>query len=273
MAVGAAPTWDERFRRLAEAAGATSRERELLEADMVSIEVHGTSPAHQGANRTHKVELDIRSGAGRIAFFKSAVGQDPSLARRYRHAPRDVPLNEAIAWRLAHALGEPFDELVPTCVVRELEVPRGGIWARLSRRRRVQPGALIDRKRGKPLWDEVVDETDLVDHAAFWDALVGQQDRHTSQFRYRAGRLGLIDHGYAFARSGDPLNATAFLRERLNEGRGRLRPEELDVLDRLLESGDLCGIDAFLPAGRADAFEQRARRMMSGRRLLPPGEF
>src|SRR5207302_5978660 len=75
-----------------------------------------------------------------------------------------------------------------------------------------EPGAGFDR---------------LVADAAFFDALIGAQDRHDQNLRAEMPpRLGLIDHGYAFARPGDVHNSypTAGFFLRMRHGQRRFTP-------------------------------------------------
>jgi hypothetical protein len=45
--------------------------------------------------------------------------------------------------------------------------------------------------------------------AGFFDALIGQQDRHGGNLLVDQDRLYLIDHGFAFGRTGDGIPAAA----------------------------------------------------------------
>ena len=62
----------------------------------------------------------------------------------------------------------------------------------------------------------------LIADAAFFEAPIGSQDRHDENLRASTPPpyLGLIDHGYAFARPGDYHNAypTAGFFQRLRYG-------------------------------------------------------
>lgn len=48
-----------------------------------------------------------------------------------------------------------------------------------------------------------------LDAAAFFDALTGQQDRHTGNLLVDGSRLHLIDHGFTFAVTGNAFNMRA----------------------------------------------------------------
>ena len=111
--------------------------------------------------------------------------------------------------------------------------------------------------------------------AAFFDCVVAQQDRHLGNLRWDAAtrRLGLYDHGYAFALPGDYLNASVFVDWRHGQGQPHLEQWERDTLDQLLGSGDLLGVGDMLPSDRADALEDRARRMRQVDEVLTAGQF
>ena len=89
------------------------------------------------------------------------------------------------------------------------------------------PGALSLKCPGENESDEPTRQL-LEDccHAAFFDALIGQQDRHSGNWLWDAptGRLTLIDHGCSFARRGDPCN-----RSRLSELRRRRVDDSLTL--------------------------------------------
>jgi hypothetical protein len=105
--------------------------------------------------------------------------------------------------------------------------------------------------------------------AALFDALIGQQDRNVGNIRWdaAAGILHVIDQGYAFARTGEPLNASPFVRVR-GQTDPSLDDDEIDALNRLLRSGDLLDVADALEDDRADALERRARIMLEPA-LLP----
>jgi hypothetical protein len=117
--------------------------------------------------------------------------------------------------------------------------------------------------------DPFVDDPDRARAAAFFDSLIGQQDRNGGNIRWDAGHavLYVIDQGYAFARPGDPLNASPFVLVRGIDDPS-LDDDEIDALNRLLGSGDLLGVADALEDERAEALERRARIMLQPS-LLP----
>ncbi|MDP9385845.1 MAG: hypothetical protein M3P50_11555 [Actinomycetota bacterium] len=218
---------------------------------------YGTPTSTPGANSTQGVLLED----GTRAFHKTFAGVNTQVAHAYGHHPDQVPINECAAWRLAHVLGQPLSDLVAPTVMWSY----GG-----------EPGALIAGLDGVNLTGEPFSSApDQCLAAAFFDALIAQQDRHIGNLRWdaAAGRLGLYDHGYAFARTGMPLNSSKFVRFRWDEGEEDLQGWELTALDGLLGSPSLLGMRDILVPGAADALEDRARRMRTSGEILRLGEF
>lgn len=233
---------------------ASSLEIYMLTEPIWRVMPHSTNNAGLGETRLVVFESRLQ------AILKPFGGPDPNSCAAYGQDIDDAITHEVAAWRLAHALGEPYDQLVPTCALRD--VPGIG------------PGVLINWRDGSPdlvVFDEA---TAQVHAAAFWDALVGQQDRHSTNFRYdkSSRRLALIDHGFAFARRGDISNGGIFLDHRLKEGDEVLTEDEAGALERLMDE-DLFGLRDFLAPDRVAAFEERANAMLSGGKLPGVGEF
>jgi len=137
------------------------------------------------------------------------------------------------------------------------------------------PGVLINWRRGSPD-PAVFDQANAqVCAAAFWDALIGQQDRHATNFRYDAEtrRLALIDNAFAFARPNDLHNQSLFLAYRRSAHMVPLNGSERTALETILGSDDLLGLRLFISEDRADAFEARARAMLERKMLPLPGAF
>lgn len=234
--------------------GGTAVEDDLLASPVRLYSPTVTTP---GANTTSSVLLD----SGREAFHKTFAGVNRTLAHAYGQGADTPPVHECCAWRLAIALGPPYSELVAVAVLRNING---------------EDGALIDRQYGQkgvaaavapPLPERLA--------AAFLDSLVGQQDRHTGNLRWDAatGRLGLIDHGYAFAVPGDPCNASVFVGDRFGIGHGGLTATEVPALQQLVGSPHLLGLEDVLEPTRAAALLDRANRMLAAGSILPVGDF
>jgi hypothetical protein len=250
---------DERIASLvASTARGTAKEQELLRERVIEI---GSAITGTSVNTTAPplVVLETRE----TAFFKRFSDQKPALCRLYNQDRLSAVLNEVIAWRLAYAMGDPWRQLVPTAVLRKID----GLG-----------GALVRDRRGKNDPAAYLEAASQVMAAGFWDALIGNQDRNTRNYRYESApkRLALIDHGFVFARPGDPLNpnAAAFFAYRRRQPTGQvLTAHELATIEALVDSGNLHGLRQFLPADRADALETRARTMLQSNVLPTVGTF
>ena len=218
-----------------------------------------------GTNQGFLVELD----GGDEAYFKPLNGINRRVAQQYRQDPTSAVLHEVAAWRLARELSEPLESLVAPCVLRQID----GIDP-------YAPGAL-SAIHGEPLRAPFADVRAVValDPAgcatgAFFDAVIAQQDRNVGnvRFDYTMGTYRLIDHGYGFARHGDPWNMSPLVHARACFSDVRLDQWETEALRYLLSSGDLCTLRDGLDPDRADALERRAESMLAPA-VLPPGSF
>ena len=234
--------------------GMSAVERDLLDSDIQVYDPATTSP---GINSTFYVLL----AGGTEAFHKPFAGVSVSTAGMYGHEPDQVPLNECFAWRLVAALGAPYSDLAPVCVLRSIHGEAGSLSLR----------QLGEAPGGEPF----LDAPEQCEAAAFFDALIAQQDRHLGNFRWdaEASRLGLIDHSYAFACPGDYVNATAFVAWRHAEAREALSERERGALTAVAESSDLLGLAELLAPARAEALRGRAEAMLRRGMILEPGEF
>lgn len=237
--------------------GGTLLERAMVDESILSCAPHAT--ANPGGSATYLVVFESR----REAIFKPFTGQNVGTCTNYQQDPFEAVLHEVAAWRLALTMGPPWDQLMPTAVFRTMQA--------------LGSGALVNKRRGSPEPAPVVFENARAqaDSAALWDALVGQQDRHASNFRYESESrsLALIDHGFAFAVPGNRCNASVFLDERLAQNRAALHPNETQALQNLLASGDLYGLRGYIEGPRADALQTRAEAMLSSQSIPPTGRF
>jgi hypothetical protein len=209
----------------------------------------------ESTNGCYRVELE----SGTTAYHKTFEGVHVRIAASYGHEdPDQIPINEAAAWRLAAALGEPVSQLVCVCVLRTIHD---------------EPGSLSRHMFGEP-WNIALGSiADKATPAAFFDSLIAQQDRHAGNFLTDLDSLGLIDHGYTFARPGDLLNHSYLVQWRHENGEPTLTEWERGALGRLLASTDLLGLRAILLPDRADALTDRARRMTATNQILRQGHF
>jgi len=242
-----------------------------LEDRLLRNDVAAYYPApstYENLNSTNVADL----ASGVRAFHKPLLGVNGDQAKRYGHDSLTVAINECAAWRLARFLGSPYDSLVPTTVLRFHPADDA---SRLRYPRIVDGwGSLASEQPGRSADPAPLDDPGLTDPAAFFDALIAQQDRHIAQYRWDAAarRLGLIDHGFAFARPGDPLNASVFLDRRHGAGGAALQPSERAALQKL-EREDLIGLRDILEPGQADALAARVERMLSSGRVIEAGDW
>lgn len=244
----------------------TPVEDQLLREDIVAYRPAPSTTEHQ--NSTNVADL----AGGLRAFHKPVQGVQVKLGEAYGHDPRAMSLNECAAWRLARFLGAPYDQMVPVTVLRFHEVDS---MTKLQYPRIAEGwGSFASEKPGFSLDPEPLATPAVNDPAAFFDALIAQQDRHGAQYRWEPTLklLGLIDHGFSFARPGDVFNESVFVRRRHVEGREALEESELQALERLRQK-DLIGLKDILRPDQATALEARIERMRESGRLLAPGEW
>jgi len=231
--------------------GSLAIERSMLDEGFVGAPAPTSTP---GINTTMQLEL----AGGEIVFHKPFSGVDVANAIAFRQTGETPPLHEAVAWRLAAALGPPWQELVAPCVLRDYAS---------------EDGSLSLQANGWPRDAAPILNPTWCLPAAFFDSLIAQQDRHDGNWRWNGERLTLIDHGYTFASPGAILNYSDFVAARHEHGAANLLTEERAALARLLNDSDLLGIASFLLPARAQALADRAKRMLDRGEILPAGEF
>lgn len=262
-------------------------ERFMLDAPTPGYAVHRSLTADPNVNDVYSGYAD-HGGRRWPLFFKPLVGVKPATARAYgQDSVVDVGIHEVAAWWLARELGPPWSELVAPAVWFD---PPGAADILAS-------GPVILGMGGSAVLPEPgVGFDRLVSDAAFFDALIGAQDRHDQNLRAeQPPRLGLIDHGYAFARPGDVHNsyptAGFFLKMRFGErsfrlphgpildynGLGPLSPtldsHEQAAIARLAADRDLLGVAQLLEDDRAQALRDRVVRMAGSGEVLQAGDF
>lgn len=208
----------------------------------------------EGVNATMWVRLD----SGLEGYHKAFTHLDYDTAGEYGQGSALQPLHEVSAWILARELGPPYSELMPPCVLRPVE-GRLGSFARR-----------VDGDPTSPLG--TVPPRTLA-AAAFFDALTGQQDRHSANLLVDGARLQLIDHGFTFARPGDFANVSLFVAYRHRAGDPKLTGPERKALKRVIASPDLFGLGSVLEADRAAALVDRARRMLQLGEILRQEDY
>lgn len=228
--------------------GQREDERELLEAEITGQ----MSPPGEGVNDTRMLMFSD----GSFGIFKSFVGLDDDTSDSYGHSRPLQPIHEAVAWQLAHKLGPEYAQLVPTTVLRSIDGELGSV----SRGVEGEPGA------------PATVPVEVLERAGFFDALIGQQDRHGNNLLVDDDTLHLIDHGFSFATPGDIMNQSMLHRWR-RRNNPSTTPSERSVLARLLESGDLHGMQGVLEVERSAALRARAQFMFDRGLLVEVGDF
>ena len=242
------PAHEERVKALLALQGADSRERHLLDTEVLVYDRWETKAS--GGTYLAILADDTE------AFHKSHSRLNSVNTHNFGHSRDTPPLHECAAWQFARALGEPYERLLPPTVYRVIEG---------------EPGSLALRLRGsKPAGVAFTKAVDQVNDAGFFDVLIGQQDRHLNNFLWDAGtaRLGLIDHGFCFPKDSIDVDAAELPRHRVRSHQLvkqrrfkqiKLTDEELTLIQRVLDSGDLLGIEPILEPERAAAMKRRLR--------------
>src|SRR3954470_17103274 len=171
----------------------------MLDAPPPSYEAHRSSTAGGNVNAVLSGFADL-NGRRWTLFFKPVGGVRRTAAAAYdQRSPVDVAIHEVAAWWMARELGPPWSELVAPA-----------IWFDPPEASDIDEcGPVSLGVGGSAVLPEPGNGFDhLISDAAFFDALIGSQDRHDQNLRATLpAQLGLIDHGYAFARPGDYHNA------------------------------------------------------------------
>jgi hypothetical protein len=248
-------TWpvniDSQIAAVKEVQGTLAIEQQLLGEAFSGPPAPASTP---GVNATKRLAL----ASGQVVFHKPFSGVHVANALAYGQTDETPPLHDAVGWRLAAALGSPWQDIVAPCVLHDYAGDDGA----LSLQAPGWPGDPAPTQN--PTWCLP---------AAFFDSLIAQQDRHPGNWRWDGNRLTLIDHGYAFALPGQILNHSDFVAARHGHGAAPLLQEERDAVDRLLGDPELLGLARFLLHDRAQALADRARRMLARDEVLRLGEF
>jgi len=127
------------------------------------------------------------------------------------------------------------------------------------------------RERQRGYLDAVPDQAAA---GAFFDALIGQQDRNDGNILWYDQRrlIYLIDHAFSFARPGANSGEVILTAWRAQQDIRDLTRQEVDALSRLADEG-WGGLSQFVEPSRMEALVDRAERMQRTRQMLPLGSF
>lgn len=163
----------------------------------------------EGTTVVERYELED----GSVGYFKGfrANGKGEALFGDYGTTSLGASINEVNAYRMAKAMGPDFEELVPETVFREAAGKAGTIQREVSEDSDV---SVVFNSRSMLRTD--------YRNAALFDFVIGNQDRHESNFLYgveedgagsKRSRIRLIDNSFSFP-SGyddpDGMNTSAF---------------------------------------------------------------
>lgn len=239
-------------------------DRLLLDSVLVEHQALGSGRGHGSGHEQFEMRLRSPAGADVRAFFKPANGL--RSLEMFGQTRTSCVLAEALAWRFAVALGAPYERLVAPCVLRFFDVIDTDA-----------PGAMSLACSGV---DESYAPADEVPEqwaaAALFDALSGQQDRHSGNWLWdeESRALHLIDHGYGFACRGDHSANSEILRVRRQRGPLGLSESELALLGPILDDAGLLGVERVLSDPRARSLRSRAQAMTEPPRvILREGSF
>lgn len=233
----------------------------LISAGVVRKRAQEPTSGH--TSQVWRIQLET----GQLAFFK-AQGSS-GLASDYGHNPDEVFLNDCAAWRLAAALGRPYRDLATPCVVRLIDNETGSLIAE-----RIKTGDWPPSM--DDLWAVIPEQAR---DAAFFDGLIGQQDRHDGNFRFRddTNQLALIDHGFSFPGGEDHdawyFNESFLLQHRWDLGEQALAEHEIRALHIIASSPSVLGLDGILSPGRLDRLHARIGHMIDTGELVRPGQW
>lgn len=197
-------------------------------------------------------------GDGSKGAFKSIEGAERS-ASAFGHTAVSVVLNDVAAWLVARGLG--LDELLRGVVVTTCSHADAGI------------GSLQHWFAGDPSGQGWEQSSHLRKAAAF-DALIGNQDRNGTNFKYddATDELGLYDNSFAFALPGHQTSGSVIL-NRAHTDDPTLGGDLQAALDRFHVSNEKGALEEVLAPDRFARVMDRCDRMRNSGELLAPFDF
>jgi hypothetical protein len=252
----------ERFDALFDLQDASRHEadRLLLDSPVVETAALGSGRGHGSGHEQYEMRLRSSDGVQARAFFKPANGMRQRSLELFGQTRASCVLAEALAWRLAVALGAPYTDLVAPCVLRFVEAVDMDAPGAMSLARPGVDESYAPAERVPAQWAA----------AALFDALSGQQDRHCGNWLWDKEGLALhlIDHGYSFACRSDHCANSEILRVRRERGGLALGDAEIDLLNRTLEEVEPLVLRRILTSSRSRSFRARAQAMLAPPRVI-----
>jgi hypothetical protein len=207
----------------------------------------------------------VRLASGALAWWKPVTGTSAWVARAYRHTPNTMIIAEGAAWQIAAMLGDPFDRLVAPCRIAELDLGDGPSWGALSLHQEGEPRLPISTivARGGE---------EQLRAAAFFDALIGNQDRNPGNYLWddTDDRLVLIDHSLSFPGILAWRGAQDLLVWRSRGRHALLTEDEEDGLATVLDLDHQEEAASYLDRFRMRALVLRSEWMLLRRRVRVP---
>jgi hypothetical protein len=225
-------------------------EQILIDGEIVDYGEHQT----QAKGGTYLAEF----ADGSLAYHKRHDLLDRPTVGDFGHSIDTPPLHECAAWHLAKALGPRYARLLPVTVYRKIDDEWGSLAA-------AQPG------RKPAVGATFMGAPEEVNDAGFFDALIGQQDRHANNLLWddAEGRLRLIDHGFCFpgGSTGPHRIRTWKLQNQRRQKKLALDEEELALINRVLGSDDLLGIQPLLEPERGNEMTRRLKLLLTSKTI------
>src|SRR5262245_14814416 len=249
-------TEQEQVNALWDFQGADSElERELVTANLTRVAAYQGGGIH--ASDVYETVLET----GRVAYFKPANGLANPVGgralRNYGHTPLSTTISECAAWQTAKILGRPWTNLLAPTALRFVTLPDG--TRDVGSLNAYRPG----REKVRAFLDAVPDQAMA---GAFFDALIGQQDRNDGNVLWyeERRRLYLIDHGFSFARPGANSGEVLLTNWRAGQRARQLIGSELQAL-RLAR--DFAPLEAFVELERLEALRKRSSTMRDSQQM------
>ncbi len=225
------------------------------EQRLLTSEVNGVTLHRSGTSQTYEfIFADGSRGA-----FKPIEGVEATAAG-WGHSAASVIINDYAAWLVSRGLG--YEQLVRGVVITTCPLPGVGIGSMQT---------WVDGAPSGAGWEAC----GQLRAAALFDAVIGQQDRNTTNFNYEAASddLGLFDQSFTFALPGHQQGASALLAHLQAQDALALDQTLIDALDRFDASPERGTLQQILAPERWARVDARIALMRGRGELLQPAEY